>query len=86
MVGKARTEAMKHLDSLHDKRAHENKAAEAFTAALREHQQNGGPKPTFRGFAKLYGLNDKLLAQRVNNLGTSKWESNASKGNRTWSL
>ena len=77
MPGRAKSQEAKHLAALHAVRENEDRAVATYNREMEAHFEQGGPKPSFRGVAKRFHLDPRLLKRRQENIGLSKQASNA---------
>ena len=81
MPGRAKSEAAKHWAELHRARKHEQHAVDTYNQEMEAYLMGTGHKPTYRGLAKRFDLDYRLLQRRQQGVGLSKQASNALKGN-----
>src|SRR5271170_6407871 len=83
MPGRAKSQVAKHYAELDAARKHENRAVTAYNSELEVYVKGAGPKPSYRGVARRFGLDYRLLQRRQKGIGHSKQESNASRSHMT---
>ena len=83
MPGRAKSVAAKSRAKLQAAQEREEHIVNTYNVELAAYHAGTGPKPSYRGVAKRFGIDYRLLQRRQQGVGLSKWASNAQKSHLT---